>query len=69
MPGLIQPITPPEVVASCEAITKLARDRLASDENLLHVRGYHAYSTAVANLRFAIEHAMMELHNAIMEDN
>jgi hypothetical protein len=50
-----------EVILEAELITKSAQSRLEVSEKWLHDRGYHHYSTVLANLRCKIEKAMMEL--------
>lgn len=57
-----------QVIASADVITKHARDRLTRDEIALHDMGYHKYSTAICNLRCAIERAMSDLADDLMED-
>jgi hypothetical protein len=48
-------ITENDVIQSVTVVVDAAKKRLGTDEELLHQRGYHSYSTAVANFRSAVD--------------
>lgn len=62
-------ITATNAVQEVTLVANRAMARLTESEELLHNRGYHTYSTVVANMRLKVEQALIDAIDELIPED